>query len=532
MRIALFSYSKIFGETLEMDILVSCLNYAGHQAFHFGLTTGAPDRKMIDNLSIELIGILYSFRNKDWNTSILDYLHESFPHSKICMMIDFPDGYDQELLMVSPHIDYVLRGEREQSFCELVGLIERHDSLIHCPGLTYRDSENRIIRNSCGPAIEDLNVLPLASKEDLTRKRIKHTLFYTSRGCPYQCSFCMDSIRKGEYRVRSIESVVAEIDSCCKQHIIHGIHFTDDTFHDAKPPYNRVKSLANELINHNIKVLYTANFRAEFSQYVDNKTINLLLQSGLYAVLLGIESGNETDLQLYNKKTTVAQNQQAIDFWRQKKIHTSIGFINFNPYSTMDTLYENLEFLSKNDLGNLALLCKRLWLIYDTEIYKQVASDGLITDWHFDNIFNYHFYDTRIELLYQYISDYYHALSKSGYNDGNEYFEMMAYLNQLAHTHSLSQVNELALDYTERFRAVFKEINTASTYLFSELLMLLKTGWSKEKAVSVTKNCFSAHKIANLFVSAAKLKEQLLYKLYKLPDKTRDTVMFYLDKYI
>lgn len=113
---------------------------------HFGLTTGAPDRKMIDNLSIELIGILYSFRNKDWNTSILDYLHESFPHSKICMMIDFPDGYDQELLMVSPHIDYVLRGEREQSFCELVGLIERHDSLIHCPGLTYRDSENRIIK--------------------------------------------------------------------------------------------------------------------------------------------------------------------------------------------------------------------------------------------------------------------------------------------------------------------------------------------------------------------------------------------------
>ena len=81
MRIALFSYSKIFGETLEMDILVSCLNYAGHQAFHFGLTTGAPDRKMIDNLSIELIGILYSFRNKDWNTSILDYLHESFPHT-------------------------------------------------------------------------------------------------------------------------------------------------------------------------------------------------------------------------------------------------------------------------------------------------------------------------------------------------------------------------------------------------------------------------------------------------------------------
>ena len=106
---------------------------------------------------------------------------------------------------------------------------------------------------------------------------------------------------------------------------------------------------------------------------------------GLTHVFLGLESGSDDALRVYNKRITVEQNFRAISLLRDAHIQTQIGFIMFNPYSTLNEVRENAQFLA--DIGELFRffpLTRSMDVFFGTPIYHALLRDGLITGKGFD----------------------------------------------------------------------------------------------------------------------------------------------------
>ena len=83
---------------------------------------------------------------------------------------------------------------------------------------------------------------------------------------------------------------------------------------------------------------------------VHDETIAALADAGLHQILIGLESGKDEALKRMNKMTTVAQNENALRILRKNGIEPSVGFIMFEPDSSLQDVRVNLEFLKRNDL--------------------------------------------------------------------------------------------------------------------------------------------------------------------------------------
>ena len=94
---------------------------------------------------------------------------------------------------------------------------------------------------------------------------------------------------------------------------------------------------------------------------------------------MGLESGNQEDLNLYHKYTTVQDNYTVMKMLYQHQLIPIIGFIGFNPYSTWDKIEKNFQFLHDVRCTYLSnyLYCFVVINKY-TKLYDQITEDGLV----------------------------------------------------------------------------------------------------------------------------------------------------------
>jgi radical SAM superfamily enzyme YgiQ (UPF0313 family) len=131
----------------------------------------------------------------------------------------------------------------------------------------------------------------------------KCALIKTSYGCPYQCNFCFCK-EITSYRARSIDEVIRELLTIEQEEV----YIVDDDFlFDAQ----RLERFIEEVIRHNIRKHYLVYGRADFIAKNDD-LIGQLREIGLSAVIVGIEAASQEELDSYNKKSLVTDNEKAI----------------------------------------------------------------------------------------------------------------------------------------------------------------------------------------------------------------------------
>jgi len=131
----------------------------------------------------------------------------------------------------------------------------------------------------------------------------KCALIKTSYGCPYQCNFCFCK-EITAYRARPIAEVIRELLTIEQEEV----YIVDDDFlFDAQ----RLERFIEEVIRHNIKKHYLVYGRADFIAKNDT-LIGQLKEVGLSAVIVGIEAASQEELDSYNKKSLVTDNEKAI----------------------------------------------------------------------------------------------------------------------------------------------------------------------------------------------------------------------------
>jgi anaerobic magnesium-protoporphyrin IX monomethyl ester cyclase len=200
--------------------------------------------------------------------------------------------------------------------------------------------------------IADLDTLslPVRNPSPPLNRGIRAASLLASRGCLYNCSFC--SIRQfygsapGPLRrVRAPEAVVAEMRDLFERYGVRFFMFQDDDF-AAKSP--RQRRWVDAFLRTLDRAGLTRQVRWRIACRVDEVDEELFTHCrdhGLIAVYLGVESGSPAGLRTLNKRVTVEQNLAAVETLKRIGVAFEMGFMLFDPDSTISTIQENIDFL-------------------------------------------------------------------------------------------------------------------------------------------------------------------------------------------
>lgn len=252
----------------------------------------------------------------------------------------------RELLLRYPALDGIILGEGEDIVGSLGG-----DWDAALPGLACR-RRGEVVAGGRPPLVEPLDrlvfpardLLPLASAQNATAQISR------SRGCWGSCSFCSLRAFYGQapgplWRCRSAENVVAEIEMLRSRHGIRAINFVDDNFLGVgERGREQALLLADALIAAGTGTSFSLTCRADG---VEMDLFSRLKQAGLTRVFLGIESGVQAVLDRFGKHATVEQNLRALEVLKKLDIEPVVGYIMFDPDSTLEEFHASLAFLER-----------------------------------------------------------------------------------------------------------------------------------------------------------------------------------------
>ena len=341
----------------------------------------------------EIFGLLGRLRNAGFNAHICLYGH-------------YPTFAYKNILERFPFIDSVVVGEPEYTFLELASCIAGSDGIAELSvidGLVNSEMQNPFLPRD---VISDLDALPFPDRRDMVVSDRKGIVAYilASRGCYNNCGFCYLNPFYGDHstwRGRSAENVFGEIKQLYYEHGCDNFYFADANFFGhVVSGKARARDLANLIITNGLNISIGLESRAND---IEKDLISLLVEAGLKSLFLGIESGDQTTLDGFKKRTTVEVNKDAIRIVRECGVEPNVGFIMFGKDTGISGIRENFKFLKEMELmkdpyTTAHLLCHKQSMFQGTPDYdndngrdKYCGSDG------YEKLFDY--MDKRMSLL-------------------------------------------------------------------------------------------------------------------------------------
>lgn len=355
---------------------------------HFGRTSDV----IIDSLEDDSIDVLRRLNPKLIGISVLSTEHNWLIDRTKTIRRVLPDTifiiggihamfYYEEILSEIP-VDIVCHSEGEEVLLNVITEMNKTFpdwSSIH--GISYRVNGNEIQMNERArlvpfrdDIIEDRSIYydryPQLAKDAVHR-------FFSSRGCPYRCSFCYnanihDLFRgKGTYvRQKSVDNFIQEIDTQCSKYLIKSIFFYDDIFTFRKNWLKEFLKRYKESIN----IQFWCTTRANV---IDKDTAQMLAEAGCRTASFGVETGSyEIRKNILNKEITDDQIIRCGNLLRKYGIKVQTANMFCLPNETLEDAYKTID-LNIQAKTNFAF--SALFLPFPkTKITKYCIKKGLI----------------------------------------------------------------------------------------------------------------------------------------------------------
>ena len=329
-----------------------------------------------------------------------------------------------------PPVDLVVRGEGEGPWVEISDKVEAFlrdqpafsTAALMSPDLdlfrdvrstSYKTSDGQLHRNADGQVIADLDSLPWPAYHLFKMERYTNLQpatdavdgsrsfsIMTSRGCPYRCTFCSQSIMPIKWRARTSENVIEEWRRLVKDLGALEIGVLDDSANIRK---NRLIQLADALIanqlNH-VPWIFVNGIRANLADY---DMLSKLKQAGLKRTAFGVETGDEQMIIKIDKHVDHDTIRQAFKNAKAAGIETIGFFIIGLPGDTRASMQKTIDFAIELDpmIANFSMMTP----YPGTIVYEQVKQGGrfLVQDWEdyvfFDQKARYEMGDLTAELM-------------------------------------------------------------------------------------------------------------------------------------
>lgn len=263
-------------------------------------------------------------------------LREALPSTWLIYGGVFPTFHSQAIMKEEPQIDFIVRGEGEQTTVRLINALEKEESLETVSGIVFRrgtiaGAKRRVEQPAC--EAQDLQVTPAAPIiTDLDACRIGWELIdhrrYTywgdrravvvqfSRGCPHQCSYCGQRTFWQRWRHRDPVKFAAELARLHREQEVEVINFADENPTASRSAW---REFLEALIAENVPLILVGSTRA--SDIVrDADILHLYKRAGVARWLMGIESTDEATLQKIRKDSTRSIDREAIRLLRRHGI--------------------------------------------------------------------------------------------------------------------------------------------------------------------------------------------------------------------
>ncbi|MEM7536952.1 MAG: radical SAM protein [Chloroflexota bacterium] len=307
-----------------------------------------------------------------------------------------------------PYVDIVVRGEGEDVWIDISNRLEsylkdqpsyatsefmnpEHDIFDDCMGVTYKTSDGRIHNNPDRAAIADLDSLPWPAYHLFKMKHYTNLQpatdhvdgarsfsIMTSRGCPYRCTFCSQSIMPIKWRSRSPENVLAEWRHLVEDYDAQEIGILDDS---ANIRVKRLEGLAQLLIENDLNHvpwIFVNGIRANLAS---KELLQLLKNAGLKRTAFGVESGDPEILKSIDKKVDHDTIRRAFKNAKEIGLETIAFMIIGLPGETRESMQRTIDFAIELDpvIANFSMMTP----YPGTKVYEIVKRQGrfLINDW-------------------------------------------------------------------------------------------------------------------------------------------------------
>ncbi|MBI3734751.1 MAG: radical SAM protein [Chloroflexi bacterium] len=305
-------------------------------------------------------------------------------------------------------IDIVVEGEGEDTWIDLsnrleefkrsaprfkaADLLDAGNALLESVfGITYQTNDGKVRRNPERPPIMDLDSLPFPAYRYFKMERYsslqpatdavdgsKSFSLLTSRGCPYRCTFCSQSIMPIKWRARSPANVVAEFRHLIKDLGAQEIGLLDDS---ANIRTKRLHELCDQLVAEGLNTVPWIMINGIRANLADTVTLGKMKAAGCKRVAFGVETGDENILISIDKRINHQTIRQAFKNAKKVGLETMGFFIIGLPGDTAETMEKTIKFAIELDplVANFSMMTP----YPGTTVYEIATQKGrmLMKDW-------------------------------------------------------------------------------------------------------------------------------------------------------
>lgn len=339
-------------------------------------------REMLSTFKPDAVGLNMLTSNRVSCYEIIEHIQATYPNMRIIIGgIHATDMYKQ-IIQKYPKVIAVL-GEGEIIMGNLLSVFESGDGLENVRGIAYSekaiDSEQYVVKATIRESlIGDLDILPFPKHELFFHDGRTVASILTSRGCPFQCSYCvLGIVSTRRVRYRSIENVMNEIEYLVDKYPqIETFWIHDDVFF-LKP--KRAIEFCEEFVRRGIKrkIVCSGRFKPFTKELAE-----AMEQAGCEMMMFGLETGSPKLMETSHKSMKQEDILHTISLLKNIKVEPISFLIVGLPGEDDDTVKETIRFVKKmqkiryfhySDIGTLT--------IYPgTEVYEIAKSKNFIDD--------------------------------------------------------------------------------------------------------------------------------------------------------
>jgi len=330
------------------------------------------------------------------------------PNVKIIIGGSHATFFPEHMFKLAP-TDVVVLGEGEETLKELLNAYTNKKSFEKIKGIAYKQN-NKIIKTTARPLITNLDDIPFPIYNGLNLKKYRgddkfsrakeaiNGMMISSRGCPYQCTFCSTCLYwERKWRARSAKNTVDEMEYVYKNYGINNIRFWDDHFTLNK---TRAIEICKEIIKRKLhtKITWGTSLRVDC---LNNEVISWMKKAGCNKLIFGVESGSPTILKNIKKGFMVKDIENAFKLCHKYNMYANASIMLGNPGETEKTVDETITILKKIKPDNPIRGGSILIVFPGTEVYTVMKNKGKLTDdfWLTDKPMPYYSLDHNFEEL-------------------------------------------------------------------------------------------------------------------------------------
>ena len=351
-------------------------NGVDHEVFDGTFRSFQDLKHQLENQKPDTIGLYANFLTRKNILKIMDHIRSSEALRDIKIITGGPDVRHHKENYLQYGADYLVVGEGEVTFYELVNKLTKGDDPDKIQGIAFKKNGGDVIFTDERLHLKNLDELPLPSRDKIdlqlyldawkSHHGSNSMTINTQRGCPFSCRWCSHAVFGDTYRRRSPDAVVDEIEHLTKEYHPDSFWFVDDVFTMSE---KWLEEFASLIKIRNLQISYECITR---SDKLNEEVIKTLKDSGCTLVWIGAESGSQKVIDLMDRRVDVHQVREMIQLAKEHGIQTGTFIMLGYPGETPEDIDASIAHLKESDPDYFTI--NEAYPIKGTKMYTDVES--------------------------------------------------------------------------------------------------------------------------------------------------------------